>query len=326
MRENEEADVEAHEQEQRCRIGEPAASLAAVVGELCRAGGGENPTVLRGPGRQALPSLDVVVEAVEALRSVLFPGYFGLTELSRESMGFHVGATLDRVLKMLHEQVRRGLCFVCDEEAAADCALCEQQAMDITRRFLGRLPHVQRLLSTDVRAAYEGDPAAHSPDEVVFCYPGLRAVTCFRLAHELHDLGVPLIPRIITEHAHSVTGIDIHPAARVGQGFFVDHGTGVVVGETCEIGDRVRIYQGVTLGAKSFPLDEHGRPVKDVPRHPRVEDDVIIYSGATILGRVTIGRGAVIGGNVWIAGDVAPGTRVTQASVHEERFDGGSGI
>jgi serine O-acetyltransferase len=297
-----------------------------VVEDLCRACDGGEPAVLRGPGRQALPSRDVVVGAVEALRSVLFPGYFGITELSRESMGFHVGATLDRVLQMLREQVRRGLCFVCADDGTGDCSLCERRALDITREFLGRLPRVQRLLGTDVRAAYEGDPAAHSPDEAVFCYPGVQAITCFRLAHELHDLGVPLIPRIITEYAHSVTGIDIHPGAHIGERFFIDHGTGVVVGETCEIGDRVRIYQGVTLGAKSFPLDRHGRPVKGVARHPRVEDDVIIYSGATILGRVTIGRGAVIGGNVWIARDVAPGARVTQAGAHEERFHGGAGI
>jgi serine O-acetyltransferase len=310
----------------RCRDGEPGESLASVVEELCRACNGGELAVLRGPGRQALPSRDVVVEAVEALRSVLFPGYFGVTELSRESMGFHVGATLDRVRQSLHEQVRRGLCFACEDDATIDCATCERRALDITREFLGRLPRVQRLLSTDVRAAYEGDPAAHSPDEAVFCYPGVQAITYFRLAHELHDLDVPLIPRIITEHAHSVTGIDIHPGATVGESFFIDHGTGVVVGETCEIGDRVRIYQGVTLGAKSFPLDEHGRPVKAVPRHPRVEDDVIIYSGATILGRVTIGRGAVIGGNVWLSRDVPPGARVTQAHVHEDRWDDGAGI
>jgi serine O-acetyltransferase len=241
-------------------------------------------------------------------------------------MQFHVGSTLDRVLQSLHEQVRRGLCFTCPQESPASCADCEVQALEVTEQFLRRLPKVQKTLATDVSAAYEGDPAATSPDEAVFCYPAVLAITNYRLAHELFLLGVPLIPRIITEHAHSVTGIDIHPGATVGESFFIDHGTGVVIGETCSIGDRVRLYQGVTLGAKSFPLDEKGNPVKGIPRHPIVEDDVIIYSGATILGRVRIGRGSVIGGNVWLARGVPPGSRITQAQVHEDRFDSGGGI
>ncbi len=305
---------------------EPGDDFAGIVSSLCLAYTGGRPGVLRGPGRDALPSKDMVMEIVEELRSVLFPGYFGNTDVCRSSMAFHVGATLDRIFKRLHEQVRRGLCFACDEDETTDCATCEQQALEITKDFLTRLPKIQRLLATDVRAAYEGDPAARSPDEAVFCYPGVQALTCFRLAHELHEKGVPLIPRMITEYAHSRTGIDIHPGAKVGKSFFIDHGTGVVIGETAEIGDRVRIYQGVTLGAKSFPLDGNGRPLKNVPRHPWVEDDVIIYAGATILGRVTIGRGTVIGGNVWIDRDVPPGARVTQAQTREERFDGGSGI
>jgi len=171
---------------------------------------------------------------------------------------------------------------------------------------------VQRKLALDVQASYEGDPAAASPDEVIFCYPGIVAITNYRLAHELHLLDVPIIPRMITEAAHSATGIDIHPGAVIGERFFIDHGTGIVIGATCIIGSRVRIYQGVTLGAKSFQLDEKGNPVRGIDRHPVVEDDVTIYSGATILGRVTIGRGSVIGGNVWLVHSVPPESRITQ--------------
>ncbi len=309
------------------RVIDPGDDFSGIVSALCLAcnGNGE-PGSLRGPDRDALPSRSVVVGIVEDLRSVLFPGYFGNADLCRSSMMFHVGATLDSLFRKLNEQVRRGLCFACEEEDFADCAACEDKAIEISREFLARLPKVQRLLATDVWAAFQGDPAASSPDEAVFCYPGVQALALFRLAHELYKLGVPLIPRMITEHAHSITGIDIHPGAKVGESFFIDHGTGVVIGETSEIGDRVRLYQGVTLGAKSFPLDDDGHPVKNVPRHPRVEDDVIIYAGATILGRVTIGRGAVIGGNVWVARDVAAGARITQAHVREERFSDGAGI
>ena len=171
---------------------------------------------------------------------------------------------------------------------------------------------MRRLLASDVEAAYEGDPALHTRDEAIFCYPGIFAITNQRIAHELHVLGVPLIPRIITEYAHTITGIDIHPGARIGERFFIDHGTGVVIGETSVIGNRVRLYQGVTLGAKSFPLDEHGNPIKGIDRHPIVEDDVVIYSGATILGRIVIGKGSTIGGNVWLTHAVPPGSKVTQ--------------
>jgi serine O-acetyltransferase len=179
---------------------------------------------------------------------------------------------------------------------------------------------------SDVEAAYEGDPALRSRDEAIFAYPGVFAVTNQRIAHELHVLGVPLIPRIITEHAHTITGIDIHPGAAIGEKFFIDHGTGVVVGETCVIGKNVTLYQGVTLGAKSFPLDEHGNPIKGIPRHPIVEDDVVVYAGATILGRITIGKGSSVGGNVWLTHGVPPGTRVTQAEVRDDRHSHGSGI
>lgn len=261
--------------------------------------------------RQPLPSRDAIVKTVEDLRSILFPGYFGISEMNTDSMRYHVGSTLDGIRRALGEQIRRGICFVCERDAQ-ECATCEDQSHSVIEEFVGRLPEVQHLLVTDAQAAYEGDPAATSPDEAVFCYPGMLAITNYRIAHELYKLEVPLIPRIITEHAHSITGIDIHPGARIREGFFIDHGTGVVIGETTIIGKGVRLYQGVTLGAKSFPLDENGNPIKGIDRHPVVEDNVIIYSGATILGRVTIGKDSVIGGNVWLVDDVPPNSRVAQ--------------
>jgi len=284
--------------------------LAEVVDCLCDSEHGM--LSWKGKGGRLLPSRDQVIEAAEALRSVLFPGYFGISELTEQNMRFHVGAALDRILLVLLEQIKRGLCFECDHHGF-ECPACLEKAQRITTQFVQRLPRIQHTLATDVHAAYYGDPAAKSTDEAIFCYPGILAITYYRLAHELYCLEVPLIPRMITERAHSLTGIDIHPGAKIGDEFFIDHGTGVVIGETCVIGERVRIYQGVTLGAKSFPLDEKGKPIKGIPRHPVVEDDVVIYSGATVLGRVTIGRGSVIGANVWITQDVAPGSVVTHS-------------
>jgi serine O-acetyltransferase len=275
---------------------------------------------------QTLPSRDAIVGIVEALRSVLFPGYFGDTDIDEETLPFHLGATLDRAVHGLREQIRRGLCAACAEPDPRRCPQCDQRAAELARHFLSRLPAVRRLLAADVQAAYEGDPAATSHSEAILCYPGILASTNFRLAHELHELEVPLLPRIITEHAHSITGIDIHPGARVGERLFIDHGTGVVIGETAIIGNRVRIYQGVTLGARSFPLDEHGHPIKGIPRHPIIEDDVIIYSGATILGRVTIGARSIIGGNVWLTHSVPPDSRISQVEVRDHGFTEGGGI
>lgn len=300
--------------------------LASLVAALCEANGGLRRPAGRCTGRQPLPSRDVVIEIVEALRAVLFPGYFGTSELTADNTAFHLGSTLDRIQRSLEEQIRRGLCFACDNLSADPRTDCDARARAITQQFLARLPAIRQTLTTDVRAAYEGDPAATCPDEAIFCYPGVLAITNCRLAHELHVLDVPLIPRIITEHAHSITGIDIHPGATIGESFFIDHGTGVVIGETCVIGNRVRLYQGVTLGAKSFPLDKDGKPIKGIKRHPNVEDDVIIYSEATILGPVTIGRGSVIGGNVWLVRDVPPGSRITQAQAREDLFESGGGI
>jgi serine O-acetyltransferase len=258
-----------------------------------------------------LPSRATCVELMQQLRSILFPGYFQLSEFSEEGMSFHVGAILDRVAINLQEQIRRGFCFDCAGEG--NLQECKERAESITRTFISRLPDVMLQLGDDVQAAYEGDPAAKSPGETIFCYPGIFAITNHRIAHELVLLGVPLIPRILSESAHSATGIDIHPGARIGRKFFIDHGTGVVIGETTIIGNRVRIYQGVTLGAKSFPVDEHGNPIKGIDRHPIIEDDVVIYAGATILGRITVGARSVIGGNVWLTQSVPPDSSISQS-------------
>ena len=299
--------------------------FSGLVESLCRLKNGSTAGLKKRWQEQALPSRQVIGEMIESLRSVLFPGYFGFSELKAESLRFHVGSTLDHIRRDLQEQIKRGLCFSCEE--GPECLpFCDRKARELTGEFLRGLPKVQRLLALDVQAAYEGDPAAANQDEVIFCYPGLVAITNYRLAHELRLLGVPIIPRIITEAAHSATGIDINPGAVIGKNFFIDHGTGVVIGETCIIGSRVRLYQGVTLGAKSFQLDGEGNPVRGIDRHPTVEDDVTVYSGATILGRVTIGRGSVIGGNVWLVHSVPPGSRISQAHIREEDFERGAGI
>ncbi len=284
----------------------PPPDLHAVIEALAEASTALTEMPL---GRREFPSRTAVADLVEELRALLFPGYFGASELTLETLRYHLGAHLDRVLHGLRDQIQRGL-------MASDptCQDCGERALNLARAFLARLPEVRRLLATDVLAGFEGDPAATSPDEVLFCYPGLLAITNQRLAHELLKLGVPLLPRMMTEHAHGLTGIDIHPGAQIGERFFIDHGTGVVIGETCVIGRNVRIYQGVTLGAKSFRLDANGHPVKGIPRHPVVEDDVIIYSNATILGRITLGKGSAIGGNVWLTRSIPSGSVITQAN------------
>ncbi len=248
-----------------------------------------------------IPSARKTVAIFCALKDFL---YQYPLESRRENQPF----TLESLAARLEEQIKRSLCFLCKEKA--DCARCEQHAKDLTREFILALPDIQRLLISDVNAAYEGDPAAISPVEPLLCYPGVTAVTLQRMAHFLHERGVRLIPRIVTEYAHNLTGIDIHPGASIGPGFFIDHGTGVVIGETCVIGANVKLYQGVTLGAKSFPLDEHGNPVKGIKRHPNIEDDVIIYAETTVLGNITIGRGSVIGANKWITQDVPPHSKI----------------
>ena len=276
---------------------------------------------------QPLPSLDALIEVVGLLRAVLFPGFFGPPDVSERTMPFYAGSALDRVVKILSEQINRGYCFVCAKENRSPCTDCEARSEAVALEFIRRLPGVRELLATDVQAAFDGDPAAKSPGETIFCYPSIKALTNHRIAHQLHHLGVDIIPRIIGEMAHSDTGIDIHPGAHIGERFFIDHGTGTVIGETSIIGRNVRLYQGVTLGAKSFPKDDTGgRLVKGLARHPIVEDDVTIYAGATILGRVTIGQGAVIGGNVWVTQDVPAGARIVQARAAEQVYIGGAGI
>ncbi len=273
-----------------------------------------------------MPSVQTLREIMDSLRSVLFPGYFGMAELQVETMQYHVGSTLDSVFRQLSEQILRGMWFRETDCRNASDSYCVERSQLLTAQFIQSLPNVRRLLSTDVQAAFDGDPAVDNQGEIIFCYPSIRALTNFRVAHELYKLGIPMIPRIITEIAHSETGIDIHPGAEIGEYFFMDHGTGIVIGETSIIGNHVRIYQGVTLGAKSFPLDENGLPIKKIPRHPIVEDNVTIYSGATILGRIVIGRGSEIGGNVWVAHNVQPGSKIVQGKAEETIFAGGEGI
>ena len=287
--------------------GAAQAAIAPVVDRLCDAAVGGGGRVV--PGRIVLPSRDAVLDCVEGIRSAFFPGYFGTTDLHDESLHYYIGATLDQVVRSLEEQIRRGLAFA-ERHDFERCEHCATRSSELVHAFLQRLPEVRRLAASDVDAAYDGDPALKTKDEAIFSYPGVLAVTSQRIAHELFVLGVPLIPRMITEHAHSLTGIDIHPGARIGERFFIDHGTGVVIGETAVLGNRVTLYQGVTLGAKSFTKDEKGNPIKGVDRHPVVEDDVVVYAGATILGRVTIGRGSSIGGNVWLTESVPPDTTV----------------
>jgi serine O-acetyltransferase len=294
--------------------------LDAVVQALCEQNA-DSKTCLREHGQVPMPSVDVLAELVQDLRSVLFPGYFGPSDISRVTTPYYIGASLDRVHKSLGEQILRGECFVCTSESGTGCDQCAARATDRAWEFIRSLPRIRHLLAKDVDAAYVGDPAAKTPGETIFCYPSIRALTHHRIAHELYNLGVPVIPRIISEMAHSLTGIDIHPGASIDEHFFIDHGTGTVIGETCIIGRNVRIYQGVTLGAKSFPQGEDGSLVKGLARHPIVEDDVTIYAGATILGRVRLGRGATIGGNVWITRDIPAGAQVRQSLSLDQRVD-----
>jgi serine O-acetyltransferase len=276
-------------------------------------------------GGRELPSRETLQQIVLALRGALFPMRLGPADLRQESEDFYVGHTLDSALNALLAQVRLELRYAARQSPLGMTAI-ELQAVSIVRDFAGALPEVRRLLDTDVEAAYRGDPAARSVDEVLICYPGVVAMIHHRLAHQLHGLGVPLLARVVAELAHSETGIDIHPGAQIGPGFFIDHGTGVVIGETAIIGRNVRVYQAVTLGAKRFESDGKGNLHKGQPRHPIVEDEVVIYAGATVLGRVTIGRGSNIGGNVWLTRSVSPGSNVTQANSQHEVLNHGEGI
>jgi serine O-acetyltransferase len=269
-------------------------------------------------GGREFPSRQRLREIVQQLCAALFPMRLGPPDLRRESEDFFVGHTLDATLTGLYEQVRRELSYTARQQGGAQSDAIGPRAVAIVQRFAQALPAIRARLDTDVEAAYNGDPAALSVDEVLLCYPGILAVIYHRLAHTLYGLGVPLVARIIAEAAHADTGIDIHPGASIGGSFFIDHGTGVVIGETAVIGERVRIYQAVTLGAKRFPVGADGVLQKGLARHPIVEDDVVIYAGATVLGRVTLGRGSVIGGNVWLTRSVPPGSNISQANAQQD--------
>jgi serine O-acetyltransferase len=267
-------------------------------------------------GIRELPSREAIVRTVNGLRAALFPTHYGAPDLTDESVDFYVGQTLESTLRLLAEQIRRALRFLPEHRETSDADL-STRAFGIARELGHQLPAIRALLVSDIQAAFTGDPAAQHITEILLCYPGVWAMTHHRIAHALHRLGVPLLARFVNEIAHSATGIDIHPGATIGPSFFIDHGTGVVIGETAIIGEHVRVYQAVTLGAKSFPSGSDGVLVKGNARHPIVEDDVVIYAGATILGRVTIGRGSVIGGNVWLTHSVPPGSNVSQGKVRE---------
>jgi len=271
-----------------------------------------------------LPSRKILMGVAEGLSAALFPNRLGSSEFADEGIDYYVGHTLNMTLRELLVQIQHELHYNAGLEVLSNED--REQSVAITQAFAKRLPEVRSLLESDIIAAYEGDPAARNVDEVLVCYPGIMAITHYRLAHVLHGLGAPLIARMFSEIAHSVTGIEIHPGAQIGGRFFIDHGTGVVIGETAIIGQNVRLYQAVTLGAKRFPVDENGALVKGNLRHPIVEDDVVIYAGATILGRITIGRGSTIGGNVWLTRSVPPGSNISQAQMRQEVFEDGAGI
>ncbi len=258
-----------------------------------------------------LPDRQAVVRALEDLLAVFFPGCHAQGPLPKQAVAEVARSRLAVIAGTLRDMVQRIMIFHCERNLCTDCGDCRRFSESTLTRFLLRLGDIRRTLEADIEAAYEGDPAARSAMEIVMSYPGLMAVATYRIAHTLHGLGVPLLPRIMSEHSHSLTGIDIHPGATIGPGFFIDHGTGVVIGETCTIGRRVKLYQGVTLGALSFAKDEMGHLVKGIKRHPDVEDYVVIYAGATILGGETrIGHDSTIGGNVWLTHSVPPYSRV----------------
>lgn len=273
-----------------------------------------------------LPSMEALGVILSELAAALFPTHYGPSDLTAGSIDYFVGNTLGNALSALAEQIRRSLRFVPAHASAEQRAQIEQEtddalrrrALALTSRFAQQLPAIRNLLVSDVQAAYQGDPAANHVSEILLCYPGMHAIMCHRMAHALYRMDVRFLARMIASLSQEATGIDIHPGAQIGESFFIDHGVGVVIGETTIIGKRVRLYQQVTLGAKRFEADENGVLVKGNARHPIVEDDVVIYSGATILGRVTIGAGSIIGGNVWLTQSVPPGSSITQAQMRSD--------
>ena len=257
-----------------------------------------------------LPSSKRLEEIINLSRSILFPGYFGKSQVNIDTIQYQIGVNVEKLHRLLSEQILAGLCFSCGETKNIHCNECKTEAERITTQLIAKFPELRRILGTDVVAAFNGDPAAKSTAEIISCYPVIKTLTNYRIAHELFVMGVPLIPRMMMEMAHSETGIDIHPGATIGSYFTIDHGTGVVIGETCVIGNNVKLYQGVTLGAKSFPLDDEGNPIKGIPRHPIIENNVVIYANATVLGRITIGDHCIVGANTWVLQDMKPGEAV----------------
>jgi serine O-acetyltransferase len=262
-----------------------------------------------------LPSKKVVIEVLEDLLTILFPGYLGDSEITKANIRYHLGTKLTSVYTRLTEEVEKSLKYICRRIRECPRDVCQKRAHVVVRELLEDLPEIRSVVSSDIQAAFSGDPAAVSTEEVILSYPCVLSITTYRIAHELYVRCVPLIPRIMTEHMHSLTGIDIHPGAKIGKSFFIDHGTGVVIGETAEIGENVKLYQGVTLGALSFPKDEKGNIIKGRKRHPTIGNNVVIYSGATLLGaEAVIGDNVVIGGNVWVTGPISSGTKITIAA------------
>lgn len=272
-----------------------------------------------------LPSVDQVKQVVCLVKSIIFPDYFTKRQPNETIRSYYIGVHMEELLKLLIKQIAHGLQFGDDSRTITTKQQVYEKAELLALQFVDALPEIKRLLYTDVQAMYDNDPAAPNYGEVIFCYPVVNAMTHYRIAHKLHELRIPVIPRIITELAHSKTGIDIHPGAQIGEFFAIDHGTGVVIGETCVIGNHVTLYQGVTLGSKSFKYDAQGNML-NVPRHPIIEDYVTVYSNASILGRITIGHHSVIGGNIWVTHNVAPHSRIQQTKAVEMHFEGGLGI
>lgn len=321
IRANGEAEVRGVSASQRPRIA--AWDIESVVAELGEARARSKRVLSASNRRAPLPDPTRLRKAIDQIYGSLFPRHAGALDHGEDALRFFIGDRLNAALHVLVEQIHREHAFA--DETRVECA-SQNTPDDIVGAFARQLPQLYGTLEIDIRAAYEGDPSAKSTEEVILSFPGVRAVIHHRVAHALHELGAPVVARIIAELAHSQTGIDIHPGAKIGAGFFIDHGTGVVIGETAIIGDRVRLYQAVTLGAKRFSIDDDGALVKGQARHPIIEDDVVIYAGATILGRVTIGRGSSIGGNVWLTRSVPPNSNVLQAQIRSETFDGGAGI
>ncbi len=278
------------------------------------------------PQTQApLPSVEQVKQIICLVKSIIFPDYFNKRQGNETIRSYYIGVHMEELLKLLTKQIANGLQFCENRDSVTSKQQIFDEAGQLALQLIDSLPEIKRLLYTDAQAMFDNDPAAPNYGEVIFCYPVMNAMTHYRIAHRLHELKIPVIPRIITELAHSKTGIDIHPGAQIGEYFAIDHGTGVVIGETCVIGNHVTLYQGVTLGSKNFKHDADGN-ILNIPRHPIIEDYVTVYSNASILGRITIGHHSVIGGNIWVTHNVAPNSQIQQTKAVEMNFEAGLGI